>query len=576
MLPGARQIRIKALLSAALTSACLSACGGGGGSDAAVTPPSVPQQPAPAPAPGPGDAQLKAASRFGAQATFGLTYEEIERLARQGHQAWFDDQLVLPPGLHVPIVNELMARFDAGEFDAFDPGGDYPQVFRRFAWWDRAVTSPDLLRQRVAFALSQILVTSDNVDTLLVFPYALSTYYDILITHALGNYRDLLRDVSLSPAMGVYLSHLNNARSDPNLNRFPDENYAREVMQLFSIGLYELNEDGTRRLNDDGQPIATYDNDDIRELAKIFTGLTFAGTPGQFPVVFPNFREPMQMVDWAHEPGEKRLIGGVVVPAGQSGLADVSAAIDALFLHPNVGPFVGRQLIQRLVTSNPSPEYVARVARAFADNGLGVRGDMAATVRAVLFDPEARALPDLNGTFGKLREPVERNVGLLRQLHAQSADNRIYLTGTFVQFLTAQHPLSAFSVFNFYSPDHQPNGELLGLGLMAPEFEITTSATIVGISNLVDAAVSSDIVDNLPQPFAPVSLDLTDFLALAEDPEALIDRLDILLTAGTLSSDTREAVRDALSLLNDLDSPELVLRTALYLILISPDYSVRI
>jgi uncharacterized protein (DUF1800 family) len=557
---------LRSVLWPALLALC--ACGGGGGGDNSTPAPVPPAPPAIT------KAQLNDASRFSAMATFGLDYEQIEALALQGKAEWFDEQLALPVGYHTPIVDELMAREADGEFDPFDPEDDYPFLFRRWAWWHQAVRAPDALRQRVAFALSEIFVASDNVDTLLIFPYALTTYYDILLQHSLGNYRDLLREVTLSPAMGVYLSHLNNARSDASLNRFPDENYAREVMQLFSIGLYELNDDGTRQRDANGELIPTYDNDDIREFAKVFTGLTFGGGgPNEFPNAAVNFREPMNMVEFAHEPGEKRLLRGTVIPAGLPAQEDLEMAIDNLFEHPNVGPFIGRQLIQRLVTSNPSAAYVQRVAAAFANNGQGVRGDLAAVVRAVLFDPEATAAPNPSGTFGKLREPVERNVAMLRQFSARSDSDDIYNSGLFLQLLTGQHPMSAFSVFSFFSPEHIPNGELLDLGLQAPEFEITNSSTIVGMSNLIDFAVSSDVATDLPEPLDPVTLDFSEYLALANDLDALIDRLDTVLTAGQLSASSRAAIRSAIQPLDDAD---FIVRTAVYLFLISPDYSVRI
>ncbi|MEO1370713.1 MAG: DUF1800 family protein, partial [Acidobacteriota bacterium] len=278
----------------------------------------------------------QAASRLLAQCTFGADLDLIDEVASSGAEAWIDAQQALPLR---PLLPEVVALIESGatgvedEYVAFD-----------WVWWQRAMTAPDVLRLRVAFALSQIFVISRREDTLFDYAIAPAAFHDALLRGAFGNFKDLLRDVTLSPSMGLYLSHLNNRRSDPSLNRFPDENYAREVMQLFTIGLYELHPDGTRKLDGAGQPIATYGNAEITEMAKIFTGLTMAPEPGE-PVEFgleqETFDRPMVMVEAEHEPGPKTLLGGFTVPAGQSGLEDIESALDHLFRHPNVGPFIG-------------------------------------------------------------------------------------------------------------------------------------------------------------------------------------------------------------------------------------------
>ncbi len=543
----------------------LAACGGGGGGGS-----SSPPQPPPEP---PTAAELAEASNFAAKATFGLPYGDIDALARQGRAAWLNRQFSLPVNRHSDIVTDLVQRREAGEFLDYEEDIEFLILFRRLAWWHRTVTASDELRQRVAFALSQIFVVSDNVDDLIINPYAMSGYYDMLLNNAFGNYRDLLRAVSLHPSMGIYLSHVNNRRSDPDNNIFPDENYAREVMQLFSIGLFELNIDGTLQLDANGDPIPTYSNTEIREFAKIFTGLSFGGPGAAFGNQAPNFLAPMQMFDSEHEPGPKYLLNDTVIPAGQTGMQDIEAAIDNLFGHPNVGPFIGKQLIQRLVTSNPSPAYVERVARAFNGDTTGIRGDMRALVRAVLLDPEAVAAPDPSGTFGKLREPVVRYAAILRQFGATSDDGFIFNTGYFLQELGKQHPLSAPSVFNFFLPAHSPAGEIADLGLVAPEFQITTSNSVVGMSNLTDFIVVADFVTDAPEPFAPVSLSFDGYIDISTDVDELIDRLDIVLTAGTLDAATRSAIRGVLL---DIPEAEIRVRIALYLFLISPDYAVRL
>ncbi len=496
--------------------------------------------------------------------TFGPDAALIDEVARTGEAAWLDEQLALPPSRHLPIVQRYLAEY------GFDVNADPPPgTFRRFAWWERTLTAPDQLRQRVAYALSQIFVVSDNVDDLFINPLGLASYYDTLLEHAFGNFRDLLRAVSLHPAMGVYLSHVNNGRTDPVAMTFPDENYAREVMQLFTIGLYQLNADGTPVLDGTGDRIPTYDNDDIREFSRIFTGLSFGpaqpGGPSFFGKELPVLHVPMRMFDDYHEPGEKRLLNGTVVPAGQSGLADIDAAVDNLFEHPNVGPFIGRLLIQRLVTSNPSPGYVARVAAAFAGDATTPRGDMARVIRAVLTDPEAAA-----GIH--LREPFLRYVALNRAVGVSSDDGTYPGLGFVAQFLLGQHVLSAPSVFNFYSPDFSPGGPLREAGLVAPEFQITTQSTIVGLTNLLAYTLFSPQAIDTPEGFASIRLELTDWTALADDTDALLDRIDLVLAAGTLDPATRGAIADAIAPLEA--DPELRARLALYLAASAPAVAV--
>lgn len=541
------------------------ACGGGSGG---ATPPAPPPPPAP-----PTAAEIADASKLAAQGTFGLTFSEIDALAREGGENWINRQFATPTEFHSPIVADLVQRRDAGEFSAFETDIEYLIMFRRLSWWHRTVTSQDVLRQRVAFALSEIFVVSDNVDDLIINPFALSDYYDTLLRNAFGNYRDLLRDVSLHPAMGIYLSHVNNRKTDALNNTFPDENYAREVMQLFSIGLFELNIDGSLRLDNSGEPIPTYTNIEIREFAKIFTGLSYGGSNAFFGNPVPNFQSSMQMFETEHEPGQKLLLNGAIVPAGQSGSQDIDAAIDNLFNHPNVGPFIGKQLIQRLVTSNPSPAYVERVARAFNGDNSGIRGDMRAVVQAVLLDSEARSTPNNATNFGKLREPVVRYASILRQFGASSDDGFIANSGYFLQELGKQHPLSAPSVFNFFLPAHSPAGEIAAANLVAPEFQITTSNSVIGMSNFIDFIVIADFVTDAPAPFEPVTLSFDDYVAVADNVDSLLDRLDVVLTAGTLDASTRQAISNVIS---DVDDLNIRTRIAIYMFLISADHAVRL
>lgn len=574
----ARQLVAAVLLAGAL--ALTAGCGGGGGGAPAPAPPTSPSPGGGDPAPVEPDTPeplrgIDAAARLASRASFGMPWEAINSIADRGEDAWLEDQFALPVAYHDPVVTELLARAANGDFDSIDRNpANLEGIYSRMAWWHRTLTAEDQLRQRVAFALSEIFVVSDNVALLFQSPYAMSNYYDTLLTHAFGNFRDLLLAVTLHPTMGVYLSHINNARANPEANTFPDENYAREVMQLFSIGLFELNPDGSERLDGAGQPIPTYDNEDIGELARVFTGLSFGGDNNRFPGRLPEFREPMRMFDSFHDSGAKQLVGGTVIPGGQDGLQDIEDAIDNLFQHPNVGPFIGRQLIQRLVSSNPSPAYVERVTAAFNGAGGAMRGDMRSVLRAVLLDLEALALPDPEIPRGKLREPLLRLVAALRQLNTSSPDGFYANTGFYVQEQIQQHPLSAPSVFNFFLPAFQPVGAIADAGLVAPEFQITNSTSVIAIANLLQAALLGDFLNDLRvPPFSPASLDLGEYLALADDVPALLERLDTVFTYGTLGEESRDSIAEAAALIDDT---ELRVRVALYLLLISPDYAVEL
>ena len=562
----------RALATLAIT-ALIAGCGGGGSSPPAP-PPITPVQPPPTsvtPPAGPSRTELARAAKFASRATFGLPYKNIEDIAGQGVEDWLEDQFELPPTEHKPAVDSLKAMRNGGRLRDFEANMELLFQFWRFAWWHQTMTAEDVVRQRVAFALSEIFVVS-NIDALEIEPWALTTYYDVLLRNAFGNFRDLLRDVALHPAMGIYLSHVNNRKADPENNIFPDQNFAREVMQLFSIGLFELNIDGSPKFAADGRPIPTYDNDDIAEFAKVFTGFSYGGRDAYFGKPWPWFLEPMAMYEEFHQPGEKRLLRGAVIPDGQTGMADFEAAVDNLFEHPNVGPFIGRQLIQRLVTSNPSPAYVARVARAFNGQSSGERGDMRAVLRAVLLDREAWS-PANRETAGKLREPILRLLALARQFDATSDDDTFYNAGHRLYFFTSQHPLASPSVFNFFLPTHAPAGDIADAGLVAPEFQITTPTTVIGAVNMVDLGIFQDKqLFDIPEPFGQVNLDLGDYVRLADDPEALLDRLDLVMTHGEMHDDTRAAI---LGVLEAVDEPLSRARHAVYLLSISPDYVVE-
>ncbi|MCG8673085.1 MAG: DUF1800 domain-containing protein [Pseudomonadales bacterium] len=508
----------------------------------------------------PSDEQRATASRFLSQASLGGNMAMIDEVARIGMEGWIDAQMQLAPTYHLPQVDALIETYDGNEdFDEF--------MFRRYIWWHNAMTARDQLRHRVALALSEIFVISDRVDEL-EDPTSTSGFFDVLLTHAFGSYEDLLLDVSLHPAMGIYLSHVNNRKAIPEQGIFPDENYAREVMQLFSIGLYELNEDGTRKLDGNSRLIPTYGNQEITEMAKVFTGLSYGSDDAFFGNIEPEFFEPMQMFESYHDVGEKRLLNGYVIPTGQSGLQDIRDAISHLSDHPNTGPFIARRLIQRLVTSNPSPDYIQRVAQVFANNGNGERGDLGAVIKAILMDVDAI---DIQDDPGRLQAPMLRFLHAMRGVGLKNARNRFYSEGFELQIHTKQHPLSAPSVFNFYLPDYQPNGEISNAQLVAPEFQISTDTTVIGLINLMRLLTFEDEPFESFEPNGEITLDLDDEVELAEDPVALVDHCNLVFAHNSFSESYKNTM---LTAINSLDDREERARMAIFLSLISPEYAV--
>lgn len=560
------------------------------------------------------DAHLRDASRFLGQASLGADYELIQEVASLGEANWIDQQFATPmvsfsdttDMIWDHFVQEYIDQWGADEI--VDNQGIFKlSIYFRMAWWHNAMHSEDHLRQKVALALSEIFVVSEK-SQLELDGQGLANYYDMLYNNSFGNFRELLEDVTYHPAMGFYLTHLNNEKTDEENNIHPDENYAREVMQLFTIGLYELNQDGSHILDENDNSIPTYDNDDIKEFAKVFTGLGPAeyynvwNDISAIPIVWNNPNNtvpsinlslPMEMFESWHEQGEKYLLNDQVIPPGQSGDEDIADALDNLFNHPNVGPFIGRQLIQRLVKSNPTPEYIERVASAFNDNGDGVRGDMKAVIKAILLDPEARECDWIDEIdSGKMREPMVRYIQLLKSLNAGNESGRLWNVGFWLDFAVMQHVLSSPSVFNFFLPDHQPNGPIIDAGLVAPEFQLLTSATSLNYVNLLyivlltdnymDIATESSMVeigipefnlDLLPEEDR-VSLDISDELALVNDPVALVNRLDLIYAGGTMSQDAKDTIAETIPLIALFDE-ELAVKTAIFLTLISPDYVIQ-
>lgn len=542
----ARLISITAALLLGLAG-CSGGSGGGGGGG----------EPPPPPPPSITTAE---AFQFLNQATFGPTQADADRVISMRYEAWVDDQLRQPASLQLPHVQSIPIPEFIGEL----------QQDRVDIWFRNVLQGNDQLRQRVAFALSEIMVVS-QLGTLNNQPYALASYYDMLARNAFGNYRDLIEDVTLHPAMGVYLSMLGNEKPDPANNIRPDENYARELMQLFSIGLVELNIDGSVRTDNQGQPIPTYDQAIIEGFAHVYTGWTYAGSP-QFRGARPNLLNqviPMQLWQNFHDTGSKTLLGGFVVPAGQSGEEDLAMALDNVFNHPNVGPFMAIRLIQRLTTSNPSPQYVERVARVFNDNGAGVRGDLGAVVKAVLLDPEARSNPN-SETDGKIKEPLLRLTQLFRAYSATSQSGR-YPLG-FVYIVFGQGPLQSPSVFNFFSPFYATPGEISNSGLVAPELEIATEYLNTYITNYFFYQVFG--LNQTNQGLEPddVYIDFSEEMAIAADVDALINLVASKLLGGSISDTLRNEIAGMLALIPETDAA-LRAAEAIYFVATSPEFA---
>jgi len=555
------------------------------------------------------------AARFLNYASLGADYETINTVANQGISDWLDIQFAMSPQVsfqdttwmiwehfYPQYINLYGYNYIVNHGDAVIPYWYYWKM----AWWNNILKSDDHIRQRVTQAMSQIFVISEKSNLQLSGP-GMADYYDMLYQGAFGNFRDLLYNISLHPMMGFYLSHINNPKSDVANNIHPDENYAREIMQLFSIGLFELNQDGTRQVDATGNFIPTYDNDDIKEFAKIFTGLAPAGywwpweDYSAYPTEWGNeFNEspatvitwePMLPFDTWHEGGTKTLLNGQVVPAGQSTLEDINDAIDNLFNHPNVGPFIGKLLIQRLIKSNPTPAYVSRVAAKFNNNGEGVRGDIKAVVRAILTDAEALDCSWMqNPQAGKLKEPMLRYTQALRAFNVTNQSGRLWNWGYLFDEAVSQGVLTAPSVFNFYLPEYQPNGPIADADLFAPEFQIHTSATSINYINLAYdwfindyygevATHAGSSSHNAPSyelndldPVDYLYLDLDEEYNLAADAPALVERMNLILTGGLFSETTKTSIVNAIE---QLSNPVERVKAALFLSFISPEYSIQ-
>ncbi len=490
------------------------------------------------------------AARFLSQATFGPTDQDITDLMNDGYTTWIEKQFNKPN-------SESHLAFFTQVLDGNGQGNDKEVVA---TFWKQVLKGEDQLRLRMAYALSQIFVISLNDGDVDNYDRAVAQWLDMLKSHSFGNYRDLLQSVSVNPMMGIYLSHLANQKADSSTGRVPDENYAREVMQLFSIGLVELNPNGSPRLDSNGKPIETYSPKDVSELAKVFTGWSWAcpvpTDKGCFLRGKPNSgredpdRDLKPMVPYAaYHSAEPKNFLKLQIPAGTSAQKSLSDALDHLAQHSNVAPFISKQLIQRFTTSNPSPAYVQAVANKFNNNGAGVRGDFKAVLKEVLLHPEARMR---SNTSGKVREPVLRLAAFMRAFAHDSKSGRyeLELTDSAATAL-GQAPLSSPSVFNFYRPGYVAPGinaaNAPSAPLVTPELQILNETSAAGYVNFMRDSISNGV--GFPAgsglPRRDIKSEYKPELAIAQDAPALVDRVTQLLTYGVFPAPRRKIVIDA-------------------------------
>jgi uncharacterized protein (DUF1800 family) len=540
------------------------------------------------------------AARFLEQATFGASDADIHHLSLIGYQPWLSEQFAMQPHPTEPDVEMSLiinnppcasgdVKCNASLFVQNNSNEDLVQS----TFWQHSITAPDQLRQRVKYALSQLFViSSNNTSSIEHMPRGEASYYDMLGNDAFGNFRQLLQDVTLNPMMGQYLNMLGNDKG--NATTDPDENYAREVMQLFTIGLWQLNDDGTQRLDSTGKLIPTYSNTDVKGMAAVFTGYSW-NIPGDSSdtawsncclYVGTGFGEellPMQSFPNHHSTSQKQFLG-VTIPASGSPdpNGDLKLALDTLFNHPNLPAFFSKQMIQHMVTSNPSPAYVNRVAQVFKNDGTGVRGNLQAVITAILLDPEARdsATYVSNPQYGKVREPLLRYTEWARAFTAQSRTGSFYIGST-------EDPIYGFNemwlrsptVFNWFSPGYMPPGtSLSAAGLLAPEMQIANVSSVVGFINFMQISVGADDTSG-PDIFSSYGTEV----GLASTPDKLLDRINLLLMAGQMSSNLYNQILSAIGSIaipsgnqNAINAALLSrVRTAIYLTVASPDFAAQ-
>lgn len=564
-----------------------------------------------------------ASSRFLSQATLGKNFTEIQNVKTIGFESWLNTQLNLSnsfsiknyvQAIHQSIVDSLLKGNPTGGYKLTNVS--VSDWHFDISWFQGSMTAPDVLRWRVGLALSEIFVTSRN-SSFHYNPYALGSYYDMLMNNAFGNYRTLLEDVTYHPAMGEFLTFVNNHATDIADGRkiFPDENYAREIMQLFSIGLYKLNLDGTEQKDANNKSIPTYDNNDVAGLSKVFTGLswgdaryfkdnekdylTYTKRMKYFPIDSSEakYNKYNPRIVNAHEPGGKSFLGQSIPnrPVVQ-GEQDIQDALNVIFNHPNVGPFLARRLIQRLVTSNPSSAYIQRVATVFNNNGTGVRGDLKAVVKAILIDQEARDCnPDEStNTAGMLREPFVRYMNLMKGLPLTTTGGKYRNVMYDIEEYLQQTPLSSRNVFNFFQPDYKPDGELKTSNKYAPEFQLLNSQTLTNYFNALNEWLVNDNPtkywsyfsneSNKKDQRARFQLEADYILTKNNRLIELLDKYNLILAHGRLNSASINAIKTAIMGMpysedaNGVPDPNDAyrrIRIALYLIMSSPDYLIN-
>jgi uncharacterized protein (DUF1800 family) len=495
-----------------------------------------------------------AAARILDQSTFGPTAATIQHVESIGTSAYLQEQFAQ--------AATPLAAIPTATLPTICLAANNPRVCAESEWWQTAVTGPDQLRQRVAFALSEMFVVSSQSVNGATIPQ----FHNVLSNDAFGNFLTIMNDVALSPAMGAYLNMLNSAK--PAAGQIANENFSRENMQLFSLGLYLLNQDGTLQLDGSGNPIPSYTQAQVQAFARAYTGWTYAtaigGSAAKFPNSTVNYTMPMAAVESAHDTAAKILLNGTTLSAGGTAEQDLSGALTNLFNHPNVGPFVCTQLIQHLVTSTPSPAYVSRVSAVFANDSKGVRGNMQAVVQAILTDEEARQA-DMNASFngGHLREPVLFLTAMMRGLNFTNTDvNGSYFTLSNYSAQLNEEPYFANSVFNFFPPNYI----IAGTTLNAPEFDIENTATVT-----LRQSLANTIVNNGISGFS-VDLSATGPLGtMAANPGQLADYLSMLFMHSQMPSAMRTTIVNAIT---PLTSNAQRARIAIFLVVTSPQYKV--
>lgn len=544
-LPEVDRSAVLKTIGALAPAMALAACGGDGGSSSTASIPVVVTQ----------AITPVQASRFLGQATMGGTRAMVTSVVSTGYDAWLTAQFATArTTTHWDwlVANGYNAAANINSETGFDA-----------TMWRGMIADPDQLRQRVGMALLDMLVVGiDGVNTNWK-AFAAAAYVDVLLDNAFTNYRQIMGAITTNAAMGSFLTFLNNRKANATTGSQPDENYARELMQLFTLGLYQLNMDGSVKTGSSGAPIETYTQADVSGLARVFTGLSLSSTGTTTP---DTYRAPLVVNASINETGAASFLGTSV---SGGGMAAVNTALDTIFAHPNIPPFVSKQLIQRLVTSNPSAAYIGRVAAAFADNGKSVRGDMQAVLRAILLDSAARDDATLAATSaGKLREPVLRLTGWARAF-AVTSPSAAWAIGDTSSTTTrlGQSMGRSQTVFNWFRPGYSPPDTAISIaGLVAPEFQITNEQTVVAYVNFLQTLVANGIGD--------VKADYTDILTKASDSAALVDEVNTVLAAGQLSAATVAAIKSAVDSVatTATNGPTLRVQIAILLTLASPDY----